>query len=158
MGRTGAGEHGTVGREVQRYSDWELSTGFLCPPPFYVFPCSGCAATNHSHHSGANDAVYAQAMETALLFGQLRSSNVYLNQPDNYCELLVVSAPLCSCVSWGSLRMQSFKVASALALVRHVQLGRRRSFDFFFIASSTTISCDWQAIMKINSASRAGLT
>ncbi len=35
-------------------------------------------------YSGAGDAVYTQAQETALLFGRLRSNNVYLNQPDNY--------------------------------------------------------------------------
>lgn len=92
MGRMGAGEQGTQTMRLE-IPVW------IFMHPTHPLPCSGCAATNHSHHSGANDAVYAQAMETALLFGQLRSSNVYLNQPDNYCELLLYQPRLCVCVT-----------------------------------------------------------
>lgn len=44
----------------------------------------GCAATNHSHHTGELDSVYMQTQLQAHLYSELRGRNVFINQPDNY--------------------------------------------------------------------------
>ena len=43
-----------------------------------------CASTNHSGHLQLSDSVYQQTRTQAEWYAQLRSSNVYINQPDNY--------------------------------------------------------------------------
>lgn len=43
-----------------------------------------CHSTNHSHHEGHSDAMYQQTQQQAAFYSNLRSKNVYINQPDNY--------------------------------------------------------------------------
>ena len=43
-----------------------------------------CASTNHSHHHGHEDSVYRQTQMQNAFYRQMRSLNVYVNQPDSY--------------------------------------------------------------------------
>jgi len=43
-----------------------------------------CSSTNHSHHVGFEDSVYMQTQMTGRFYTDLRSKNVFINQPDNY--------------------------------------------------------------------------
>jgi hypothetical protein len=43
-----------------------------------------CASTNHSHHDGAGDADFRNAQRQGMMFADLRSRGIYINQPDNY--------------------------------------------------------------------------
>lgn len=43
-----------------------------------------CASKTHDYHSGEADSIYWQTRLQGELYADLRRSNVFINQPDNY--------------------------------------------------------------------------
>ena len=88
-------EDGTLGLDACFASGWadkmtDYALNFINVTGLSMLETDGpyggaeCSSTNHTHHVGFEDSVYMQTQMTGRFYTDLRSKNVFINQPDNY--------------------------------------------------------------------------